>query len=208
MRYLLLALFMPLAASAQDRAGAFDYYVLALSWSPTWCALEGHARGAAQCDRALGWTLHGLWPQYENGWPSDCATGQPGPTRGQTAAMTDIMGSAGLAWHQWRKHGRCSGLSGPDYLALSRLAYGAVTRPALLRELDRAVRIDPSVIEAAFLEANPGLDPDGLTITCKSGRVAEARLCLTRDLAPRRCGEDVRRDCRLGDALFAPIAQD
>ncbi|MCW8842371.1 MAG: ribonuclease T, partial [Rhodobacteraceae bacterium] len=28
----------PLAADGQ-KAGEFDYYVLSLSWSPTWCAL-------------------------------------------------------------------------------------------------------------------------------------------------------------------------
>ncbi|MEO0750123.1 MAG: ribonuclease T, partial [Pseudomonadota bacterium] len=42
-----------------EKAGEFDYYVLALSWSPTWCALEGEARGAEQCSRAadFGWIL-------------------------------------------------------------------------------------------------------------------------------------------------------
>jgi len=35
------------ALAGSDRAGVFDYYVLSLSWSPTWCAQEGAARGAA-----------------------------------------------------------------------------------------------------------------------------------------------------------------
>ncbi|MFT6169429.1 MAG: ribonuclease T2, partial [Celeribacter sp.] len=38
-----------------ERAGDFDYYVLAMSWSPTWCALEGDDRNSPQCDRQLGW---------------------------------------------------------------------------------------------------------------------------------------------------------
>jgi len=33
---------LPLTLAASEaRAGDFDYYVLALSWSPTWCALGG-----------------------------------------------------------------------------------------------------------------------------------------------------------------------
>jgi ribonuclease T2 len=49
----------------------------ALSWTPNWCAREGDARGAPQCDAGQGWfTLHGLWPQYEEGWPSFCPTGE------------------------------------------------------------------------------------------------------------------------------------
>lgn len=190
-----------------DEPGRFDYYVLTLSWSPNWCAREGDARGADQCDprHDHGWVLHGLWPQYDRGWPEDCATDRPAPTRAQNAAMADIQGSGGLAAYQWRKHGACSGLSGADYHALARKAYDSVTRPDILRRLQDPVRLPASVIEEAFLEANPGWDADMLTITCKDGAIAEARLCLTRDLDPRPCAPDVARDCTLDRALFAPI---
>ena len=136
----LVVLLMVLAAPALargEKTGDFDYYVLALSWSPNWCAREGDARGAEQCETDLGWSLHGLWPQYERGWPSYCPTPERNPSRAMTGAMTDIMGSSGLAWHQWNKHGRCTGLSADDYYALSREAYGRVTRPALLRQLTK-----------------------------------------------------------------------
>ena len=131
-----------LAAAARaegERAGDFDYYVLALSWTPSWCALEGDARGSAQCDagQGYGFTLHGLWPQYDEGWPSFCPTAERAPSRAMTGAMTDIMGSSGLAWHQWRKHGTCTGLSAEDYFRLSRLAYESITRPELLRRAAR-----------------------------------------------------------------------
>ncbi|MFQ6551349.1 ribonuclease T2 family protein [Aestuariibius insulae] len=190
-------------AVAEDVAGEFDYWVLALSWQPSWCAREGE--GSDQCERPAGWTLHGLWPQYDRGWPSNCRTPHMAPTRSMTADMTDIMGSSGLAWHQWRKHGTCSGLTAGDYFALSRIAYEQVERPALLRQLKTAVTLPASVIEGAFLEENPTLSADGLTITCKSGRIAEARICLSRKMEPIQCGPDVRRDCDLTDALFEPI---
>jgi ribonuclease T2 len=204
----LLALWSHLAQAQEGApAGDFDYYVLALSWTPTWCALEGDDEGSDQCDpgRGFGFTLHGLWPQHEKGWPSWCPTSARPPSRAQTAAMADIMGSAGLAWHQWRKHGVCSGLSSADYFALSRLAYERVRRPDILRRLDREVRLPARVIEEAFLEANPGLAPDMLTVTCRHGRVQEIRVCLTREMEPRVCGDDVVRDCTLDDALFSPM---
>jgi len=115
------------------------------------------------------------------------------------------MGSSGLAWHQWRKHGVCSGLSAADYYALSREAYERVTRPDLLRQLDREVRLPAAVIEEAFLEANPALAPDMLTVTCRDRRIQEVRVCLTRDLEPRLCGDNVVRDCTLADAVFSPM---
>ncbi|MDJ0826633.1 MAG: ribonuclease T2 [Rhodobacter sp.] len=206
MRWLLALIVTATLAQAEgEPAGEFDYYVLALSWSPTYCALDGDARDHPQCDRSLGWVLHGLWPQYETGWPSFCPTGARNPSRAETAAMADIMGSGGSAWHQWKKHGRCSGLEPEDYFALARLAFDRVTRPEVLRKLDEPVRLPAGVIEEAFLRANPDWTADMLTVTCKERRIQEARLCLSRNLLPRRCGEDVSRDCSLADALLDPI---
>ena len=206
----LLVLFslLSLPALAQsDRAGEFDYYVLSLSWSPTWCALEGDARRAPQCDEARdhGWVLHGLWPQYHRGFPAHCQTTEHPPSRQMTSAMADIMGTPGLAWYQWKKHGACTGLSGPDYYALARQAYESVTRPPVFRNLSKPVKLPASVVEEAFLRANPGLAPDMVTITCREGRIQEARLCLSKDLTPVPCRRDVVRDCRMKDALFDPI---
>ena len=203
MRGLALSLLLGLPAAAQDSAGDFDYYVLALSWQPTWCALEGE--GSEQCETPAGWTLHGLWPQYERGWPSDCATTERDPSRRETAAMIDIMGSGGLAWYQWRKHGRCAGLDPAGYFALARRAYEWIVRPDVLRRIEAPVRLPAEVVEEAFLRDNPDLTDAGLTVTCKSGHVQEVRVCLTRDLQPRDCAADVRRDCSVADALLLPI---
>jgi ribonuclease T2 len=196
----------PLTAEG-ERPGDFDYYVMALSWSPNWCALEGDARGSPQCrkDSGHGWTLHGLWPQYHQGWPSYCRTTEPQPTPAMTQAMSDIMGTSGLAWHQWRKHGVCSGLSARGYFELSRQAYDSITRPAIFRRLDKPVRLPARLIEEAFLKENPELEPDMFTVTCRDGRIQEARICLSKTLDPVLCGRDVLRDCTLQDALFDPL---
>lgn len=202
----LLALSPPVFAEG-ERAGAFDYYVLSLSWSPNWCLREGDARNSPQCDRGkdLGWIMHGLWPQYHRGYPSFCQTANRPPSRSMTSDMSDIMGTSGLAWHQWKKHGTCTGLSATDYYALSREAYARVIRPKVFRKLDRRVKLPASVVEEAFLKANPELNADGITITCKSGQIHEARICLSKTLDPVPCGQDVIRDCRMKDALFAPL---
>ena len=197
----------PKARAEGEAAGDFDYYVMALGWSSNWCALTGDARRDPQCDagRGLTFTLHGLWPQYEQGWPSYCRTTARDPSRQASEAMADIMGGAGLAWYQWKKHGRCAGLSARDYYATMRKAYAAVTIPEVFQKLRRDVTLPASVVEDAFLEANPGLKPDQVTITCADGMIQEVRLCLTKDLEPRRCGADVIRDCRLKDAVMEAV---
>ncbi len=191
----------PLRAEG-ERAGDFDYWLLALSWAPAWCAAEGAGRDSAHCDpeAGAGFVLHGLWPQDETGWPSFCRTPHRDPTRAETAAMTDLMGSPGAAWHQWRKHGRCSGLPPDAYFALVRRVMAAVRIPPGFTPPARAPRATAAEVEAAFLAANPGWRAEMLTVTCREGRVREARLCLDRALRPRRCGPDVIRDCRDGRA--------
>lgn len=210
MRLALLAALATLIAAPVlaegEQAGDFDYYVMALSWSPNWCALEGAGRFAPECDdgAGLGFTLHGLWPQYESGWPSYCRTTARDPSRSDSAAMEDVMGSAGLAWYQWKKHGRCSGLAAADYYATARRAFAAITQPPVFGQMDRRLQLPAEVVEAAFLESNPGLSRDQITITCADGHIQEARICLTKDLQPRRCGPDVIRDCRMRDAVMEP----
>ncbi|SMX27541.1 Ribonuclease I precursor [Pelagimonas phthalicica] len=201
-----LSLAAPAAADG-EKAGVFDYYVLALSWSSNWCEVEGDAKGSEQCDTRhdYGWVMHGLWPQFHRGWPSYCPTVERAPSRRMTSEMVDIMGSSGLAWHQWKKHGTCTGLSGRAYLDLSREAYDSVTRPEIFRKLDKSVKLPASVIEEAFLKANPDWSADNLTITCRDGYISEARICLSKDLQPVPCGRDVIKDCALKDAKFEPI---
>ncbi|WP_112872847.1 ribonuclease T2 family protein [Paracoccus endophyticus] len=198
----------PGAAPAQpaDRAGVFDYQVLALSWSPSWCATTGRAGEAAQCDpaRRTGFVVHGLWPQYERGWPADCDTAERDPSRRESQAMADIMGSGGLAWHQWRKHGRCSGLSAAGYYRTVRAAAGGVRIPPVLAMLPRDVRLDAAVIEDAFIDVNPRLTRDAITVTCDDGRLDEVRICLTRAMDPRACAPDIRRDCGARMLVEAP----
>lgn len=202
---LLLGHFALPARADGERAGDFDYYVLSLSWSPNWCKLEGDARESEQCDRDVGWVVHGLWPQYEDGWPAYCPTTARAPSRQMTAAQADIFGAGGAAWYQWKKHGVCSGLEADAYYDLAREAFVAVNKPEVLRKIDRTFAVPASLIEEAFLQVNPKWEPDMVTITCRDGHIQEVRICLTTDLDPRPCAPDTRRDCTMQKALIEPI---
>jgi ribonuclease T2 len=210
MRKLIVAAALALSTPAHadgEQAGDFDYYVMALSWSANWCALEGDDRRDPQCDKGRGvtWIVHGLWPQYEAGWPAYCRTVERDPSRGETAAMADVFGGAGSAFYQWKKHGRCSGLSARNYFETAREALESITLPPVFNQLRKDVELPASVVEEAFLEANPGMSRDQITITCADGMIQEARICLTKDLEPRRCGDDTLRDCRMKDALMEAV---
>ena len=202
----LLAALWPAPTLGEGVAGDFDYYILALSWQPAWCRVTGDERDAPECETSSGrdFVVHGLWPQYERGWPDHCATDERDPSRRETQAMDDLM-APGLALYQWRKHGRCSGLPAAGYYATLREAAEAIDIPAPFDDLPRDITLPPAVVEEAFIEANPDLAPDGITVTCKADALAEVRICLTRDLAPRACAPDARQDCRRPQVLIERI---
>ncbi len=185
-----------------------DYLVLALSWTPSWCEAEGAARGAARCESGAGtgWLVHGLWPQHaDGGWPEFCDSAHPAPDRALLARMGDVIGASGLAAHQWRKHGSCSGLSPAAYFDQTREAFAALTFPDTIQTEDAARRMPPEDLLAEFRAANPGIGPDMVVLTCRAGRAQEIRLCLTSSLEPRRCDDQLlARGCRAGEVRLPP----
>ena len=195
-------------ATAADRAGEFDFYVLSLSWSPSYCEAEGKDANRLQCasGRPFAFVVHGLWPQYERGWPRRCPTRErTWLSRGEVSPLLDIMPSPDLIFHEWREHGTCSGLSPEAYFTLLRRARERVRVPPAFARIDKYVMVSPKAVEAAFLKANPGLDPDEIAVTCDRRHLREVRFCLTRDLAFRTCPEVDRNACRADRVVMPPI---
>ena len=217
LRTILLAILAELAAIAPTaaeesplpdrlrRGSGFDFYVLALSWSPSWCAENDRDGRTMQCD-ANGdrrFIVHGLWPQYERGYPANCRAEERDVPRRYEDVLLSIMPSRGLIEHQWDKHGTCSGLRQAEYFSTLAHAWKRVTVPSRLARLERPDAIPPDEIEALFALANPGMTEGGIAISCRSGRLAEVRICLDKDLRYRSCQEVDRRGCT-GGALDVP----
>ena len=187
----LLAAVSPALAREQGRAGEFDYYALVLSWSPTYCEGQGRDGDGPQCNggRPFAFVLHGLWPQYDRGWPQDCRTAErPWVPQPLIDSMLDITPSPKLVIHEYKKHGTCSGLPPQAYYDLSRRLYGRIKIPERFRQLKEALTVSPAEVEAEFLKANPELKPEMLSIVCRNARLTELRICFNRDQAPRACG--------------------
>jgi ribonuclease T2 len=206
---LFLVVGMSCNAVARDRPGDFDYYVLVLGWSPAYCNIEGRERHDDQCEdgRDRAFTLHGLWPQYERGWPKDChISHRPFVPQAVIDQMGDIMPGGGLVIHEYRAHGTCSGLDPDRYFAIARELYRRVAVPPPFTQ-GKALALSPAEIETDFLDANPWLKPEMIAISCRQGQLLDIRVCFDRDLAPRTCGanEDQRRLCRL-DRVSVPPA--
>lgn len=193
-------------ATAGGTSGQFDYYVLALSWSPTYCSHAGKNADPLQCraSKPHRFIVHGLWPQYENGWPDYCNARAGRPDRPLINSMLDIMPSRSLIGHQWKKHGTCSGLDADTYFDLTRAARERIKIPAAFQSLNRTGRIDPDGVEKAFRLANPGLRDTAMAVTCEHGALKEVRICLTKDLKFRNCKAVDRSGCRAKKISVSP----
>jgi ribonuclease T2 len=201
-------------ARAQDREwnepGQFDFYVLALSWSPSYCE-ESAERSASrsgmdpQCgERRYSFVVHGLWPQYESGFPEFCQVPAPRLNRAIVSSMLDLMPSPRLIFHEWDAHGTCSGLSASAFFEKVRKSFGQVKIPAEYLELTAPLIVTPDEVQEAFVRSNPGLTRAGISISCNSRRLNEVRICLSKDLQFRECREIARRACRRDTLVMPP----
>ena len=202
------------SASARHRGhasaaapGDFAYYVLSLSWSPAFCL---SSPGAAECGgpRRFGFIVHGLWPQYERGWPEHCDA-RRAVSDEVVRGIADLMPAPDLVYHEWSAHGTCSGLEPAQYFELVRRAYAEVAVPQELTAPARAIEQPPASIAAAFLHDNPRLSARSIVVTCsgqETPRLREVRICLDRDLSPRACSADALRGaCRAAEVIIPPI---
>lgn len=206
----LLTLCFNYSASAQDggQPGDFDYYALVLSWSPTYCATRQDTRTERQCDgqRPYAFVLHGLWPQYERGWPAFCRTHQrPWVPRTVVNTMLDIIPSKRLVIHQYKKHGTCSGMLPKHYFKLSRRYFNRVKIPAQYVSPSTPISTSPQDLKEAFLIANPSMSPNMMSVRCGSRkRLREVTICMTRDGRYRACGRNEYRNRCKRDAVVLP----
>ncbi len=195
------------ADQADERQGDFDYYVLSLSWSPSYCIEAGERADPRQCNakRPYDFVVHGLWPQLEHGRVDECAGATP-LKADIVSSMLEIMPSASLIRHEWRAHGQCSGMNARDYFAAVREARAAVQIPEAFEAPARDRVTDPQWVERAFISANPGLKPEGVAVTCSGRRLREVRVCLTRSFDFRTCSSVDRRACAR-EQIVAPASR-
>ncbi len=195
-------------AQGQGRGepGRFDYYVLSLSWSPSFCETASGAAREQQCGaRPYSFVVHGLWPQYERGFPENCQVPPPRLDRRIVSQMLDLMPAPRLVYHEWDAHGTCSGLDQRAYFDLVRRARAAVTIPPQFDKPQQPLHVSPGELADAFVKANPGLAPDDITIDCDRSRLREVRICMTRNLNFRSCGARQGRACRADTVLMPPV---
>jgi ribonuclease T2 len=204
---LVLSLEIEAVRGAASAPGDFDFYVLSLSWSSGYCETPAGARARGQCDPGanLGFVVHGVWPQYKHGYPSDCGPAARFPSRLALQRAQGLYPSEALARHEWQKHGSCSGKSPTDYFTDVRRARDSIVIPAPFVAAKEKQTWTPIDIKRAFIAANARLRP-GMGVACAKGVLQEVRICFSKDLRDfRACPEVSRQGCRAREISVPPI---
>lgn len=189
------------AVAKAPQAGLFDYFVLALSWSPSYCADAGQ-RDEQQCGvgRRFDFVVHGLWPQYNQGWPANCATEENWVEQSTIDQMMDIMPSKKLIIHQWKKHGSCSGVSQADYFRATRILFKKILIPARYVTPTQEIITTPEQLVLDFVKTNRELSAEMISVQCGNSRdrarLSELRICLSKTGAFAKCGANETRSCQ------------
>ncbi|MCI3179658.1 ribonuclease [Caulobacter sp. CCUG 60055] len=190
----LLCLTLALAVAGADPALArhkrskptpknFNYYVLALTWTPGFCATHSDP---VECGHGLGFGLHGLWPQYDaRTFPASCSRAAlPADVRER---YKSLYPSPTMIDHEWAKHGTCSGLDPAGYFALSDKLRGSVTIPSAYATARTVGEQETSALKQAFRQANPDIPADGV-VTVTAGHVlTEVQVCFSKTGEFRSC---------------------
>ena len=195
------------AGLPSEAPGNFDFYVLSLSWSSGFCDTNDNGRARSQCDIGanLGFVVHGLWPQFERGFPSDCGAGRA-VTQQALASTRGLFPDTGLARYEWNKHGTCSGRAPEAYFADVRRARDAIIVPPEFENPREPQSFAPNEIIRAFTSANPRLRPGMMAVGCKSGVLQEVRFCFSKDLRGfRACEEVTRQSCHAREINVPPV---
>jgi ribonuclease T2 len=203
----LCAIAVPAQDARQNQPGEFDFYVLSLSWSPSFCdAVADRGKQQAQCgERPYSFVVHGFWPQYEKGFPEYCQVPAPRLDRNIVSSMLDLMPAPRLIFHEWDRHGTCSGLPPRGYFETVRKARAVVKIPTEFLDVKSELTVTPDAVQEAFTKANPGLTRGGMAVGCDNKRLREIRICMTRELAFRDCADVERRSCKRDKLVMPPV---
>ncbi|MDB5960424.1 MAG: ribonuclease family protein [Massilia sp.] len=195
-------------ARSEGEPGRFDYYAVALSWSPAFCATHDDPNQCAP-GRQAGFVLHGLWPQYaqyNRGYPQSCSTERL--SNRDIARYAPLYPSPKMIGHEWSKHGTCSGLNPAAYFELSAKLRDQLRIPPAFQRPAQPLRTSYADFTGAFKAANPRLPDNAVLPFCAAGGrfLSEIHACYDKAGSAMACGAaEVRRSrntCRQGSFLI------
>lgn len=171
------------AEVVKDEPTAF--YMLALTWAPQDCGVNGENPGyAVQCKaNDFGFVLHGLWPNgAARRHPRYCGPA-PAISAATVRKYSCMTPAPVMLQHEWAAHGTCGWDSPEAYFAQAATLWHGLTLPPMDQP-----SLTAGQIRDAFAAANPGVPREGVYIkTAEGSRLEDVRLCYDLTYRPTAC---------------------
>ncbi len=185
------------AVDWKNATAASDYYALALSWSPEFCADPLRRRNNEfQCQaNHFGFVVHGLWPQSNTAknkfdHPRHCRPSDLLEEKLLKAHLCTVP-SVDLMQNEWAKHGTCAFDQPQSYFDRIEALWNALKKPDLTRILRQQNNaITAGDVRTAFLQANAasGLAANNLVVRVGSGNyLEEVIVCYAKSFSYQTC---------------------
>jgi ribonuclease T2 len=186
--------------SKAGTAGKFDYYLLAMSWSPNYCLTHANE---TQCIQKKTFVIHGLWPENLSGiHPSSCPS-QYTLTQSAIDIVFPYSPSKSLIQHEWDKHGVCAGKSSTAYETDAVNAFKSVKVPSYLVAPTASKTVSLTTLRSDF-QRSSGLTSSQFVVTCNGSKLKEVRVCFNKQFAAQTCGSDIVNSCPTTLTIDAP----
>ncbi|KAI3461777.1 hypothetical protein Pfo_018440 [Paulownia fortunei] len=188
----------------------FDYFKLSLQWPGTYCRRTRRCCSTNGCCRGsnapTGFTIHGLWPDYNDGtWPA-CCTGKRFDVKELSTLLgalnkywpslscgssSNCHGGKGLFWeHEWEKHGTCSSSAVGDeynYFLTALNVYFKYNITEVLREAGYVASNSEKYPLGGIVSAIQNVFHATPELECSGDALQELHLCFYKDFKPRDC---------------------
>lgn len=173
------------------QAAGPDGWQITLDWTPQYCR-DNPGSKEVQCGEELYFVLGGLKPVFRDR-AAECIEGRLPPEL-LDYARVDVPNRAKLR-RMWSRDGACSGLSAEDYVLQMGRASRRFAAPPELRRLPPEQRMTVDQIRAAFVRANPELQPEQIVPQCRRRYFSATTFCVDAGFRPVSCGADVESHC-------------
>ncbi|KAI0529373.1 hypothetical protein KFK09_001922 [Dendrobium nobile] len=187
----------------------FDYFALALQWPGSYCQRTRHCCSSSACCQSnplAEFTIHGLWPDYNDGHYPSCCRNSDFSIKKISSLMPELQkhwpslscgspslchGGKGLFWaHEWEKHGTCSYpviLDEYSYFSVALDLYFKYNITKILSNegilASNAETYSVEDIISAIKKAVGALP----LLECRRGSLEELQLCFDKKFKPQDC---------------------
>lgn len=171
------------------------HFVLALTWSPEFCAtaIGADADTRFQCkSNRFGFAVHGLWAQAKGArdkcdQPRNCAISLVSDSLVKTHLC--MMPGVQLIQGEWQKHGTCSGLSQRDWFAVIDSLWDDLSLPDPRKMAGAGGTISVKALRDSVALRNKakGITSGAVMASARDGRLEELRICFSTAFKPMAC---------------------